>query len=128
MFLKRTLSITMLALPIFITNNVWAKPDINIKVGMDYQKARSILIKSGWKPLVMNRKANGKPACYDFLGREADCNKQYEIESCAPTGIAPCAMHFFDGKKTYLRLYTIGEQPSVDSWKITTKKPQFNRI
>lgn len=125
--MKKTFLALSFLSSLLLSSQALANLPIKIKQGMDYKQARKVLIKSGWQTVVMNRNSLGVPVCYDFLGGEADCQGQFEIEVCAPTGMAQCKMVFFDGNRTYLNVFTVGEEPVIDGWKKTTKKPTINR-
>lgn len=126
--MKKTLLTTLALIGMSFSLSAQANLPIKIKQGMDYQKARKILLKSGWQIVPMNVKPNGMPVCYPSFGKKNHCKGQFEIAYCAPTGLAYCQMVFYDGRKTYLDITTIGEEPSIHRWEKTTRKPEINVI
>lgn len=124
--MKKSIKVVIGLVTIFLSTNSLA--NLPIKSGMDYSKARKLLLNNGWKPIVMNKTPNGKPSCYLFIGSPSDCNRQYEIAHCMPTGAAYCSMFFVNKRKEYLKVITSGEDPIVDYWEILKKKPKINII
>ena len=70
--------------------------------GMDYLRARAIILSFGWKPLVGHCEAD-----------ESACQRYPEIEACSCCGTAPCAMVFVKQNRC-LVVGTIGGAPQAE--------------
>lgn len=114
-----------------VSNSFGKDLPLNIKKGMSYTKARSVLLNNGWQTVVAHTAANGTPVCFkvaDILPTNKEYNqlvatpacKYEEIDACSGTGMGFCKMSFFDGDHTYLDVQTSeGEPPAayIYSWR-----------
>ena len=83
--------------------------------GLTYAKARKALLAQGWRPLRTKpaNAANVASADPDLTAGNGPVfwRRGYvELESCAGTGLAPCAFLFKDAHGNRLRLSTEGEE------------------
>jgi len=116
----------LLLITLLLTFNLLhAKSSGHIEKGMNYEKARKILLNSGWKPLIMH--PNSK--CWKTYQDENVYSCKFkEIDDCSGTGLGYCQMWFYDNNHNFLSITTVeGEPPSsiINSWKKTTKKPKI---
>jgi hypothetical protein len=80
--------------------------DLNLKVGEPFLKARTRIIKHGWKPIRMHESDH-----YEYSGTEKDLVDRgfREVDSCSIDAGVLCTM-YYNKKKECLRLETRGEQ------------------
>lgn len=80
--------------------------------GLTYHKARKKLLAAGWQPFstIHHNKANTDPNISSGNGKIFWNMGYSEIESCAGTGLAPCAFLFKDAYGNKLRVTTAGEE------------------
>jgi hypothetical protein len=88
---------------------------LTLKVGEAFVKARSRIVRLGWKPVHMHRNDG-----YEYSGVETELAERgfIEIESCSIDAGVLCIFHYTNGSGC-LRLDTKGEQiryMSVTSW------------
>ncbi len=108
---------------------------INIKQGMEYTEARTMLVNTGWQTITMHKRPNGTPVCWaNWEGASTKASCRYEeIYNCSGTGMGFCKMWFFDGDKKYLMVLTNGGEPLqdmpngafIDSWFIEDTPPEI---
>lgn len=78
---------------------------------MRYSRARAVIIGSGWDPI-----PNPDPVSLSFVTRNMYHERGYiEVDTCAPTGSAPCNFYFSNAEGQYLKVQTDGEEPVVSS-------------
>ncbi|WP_432722671.1 hypothetical protein R0381_001539 [Jeongeupia wiesaeckerbachi] len=79
---------------------------------LTYHKARKALLSAGWQPLQTKsfKEAKADPDFEYGNGQQFWTKGYVEIESCAPTGLAPCAFLFKDEYGNRLRVTTAGEE------------------
>lgn len=89
-----------------------------LRQGMNYSKARKLLINSGWQAVVNSPNR-------EFFGSEEyifNTLKFYEVESCSGTGMGFCRFLFRDVKNRKLVIITANNEegieggPIVNSW------------
>lgn len=81
-----------------------------------YHKARKAILAAGWQPLVTVRYQD---VDQELFGQaKGFWEKGYrEIESCAGSGLVPCAFSFSDAYGNTLRVITTGEEkPSIKAY------------
>ena len=84
---------------------------------MPYDKARAIILKSGWKPI-----KNKAPNELGFVGRDMYDKGFIEVGSCAGSGMAPCNFYFTKNDNQFLGVYTIGEEYIVSGLEVMNAK------
>ncbi|WP_427144064.1 hypothetical protein ACQCLI_12755 [Pseudomonas nitroreducens] len=103
------------------------QPEIPVITGVQYNKARELLISKGWQP-VATVSPNEK--------FESDQAEQFrkagfiEINDCAPTGASPCILYFKSATGEKLKVITVGESnvqgddfPSVSNYELVSSIP-----
>ncbi len=101
---------------------------IKIRQDMKYEKARNILLNSGWQTVTMHSLPNGTPKCWYSEPDDYSCHFK-EIDSCSGTGMGFCKMWFYDGDGGYLVVRTMGGPPPrayVDGWYRTKDRPKID--
>ena len=80
--------------------------DLDLKTGESFLKARTRIIKHGWKPIRMHRSDN-----YEYSGTEKDLADRgfREVDSCSMDAGVLCTLYYSKAQEC-LRLETRGEQ------------------
>ena len=90
-----------------------AEPQLpELRQGMDLLAARAMLRDAGWQGV--ERQAppeNAGMIGYVFYELGAT-----EVVDCAGTGMAPCRFSYRNTDGQHLAVFTIGEEPVLDSW------------
>ncbi|MFI4939943.1 MAG: hypothetical protein ACHP7O_06330 [Burkholderiales bacterium] len=98
------------------------QPDSKVPLarGQKLIRARSALLANGWHAQATELK-NGDGDRENSLGTAGEffANGFHEVEVCAGTGVSPCVFNYRNQTGACLRLFTVGEQPSlatVSAW------------
>ena len=86
-----------------------------------YPEFRAQLIKLGWQP-----KAQGVLDGFDVMAKDLRKAGFKEVESCAPTGMAPCIYRFVDARGNKLKVVGVGENLEgqvVDNTELSCSAP-----
>ena len=83
-----------------------------LRQGMDLMTARAMLLDAGWQG--MERQA--PPENVGMIGYVFYELGATEVVDCAGTGIAPCRFNYRGTDGQHLTVFTIGEEPVLDSW------------
>lgn len=71
--------------------------ELPIKKGESFPRARSVLVREGWKPIETFARQEGELEHFHFGAREIYQAGFKEVESCMGTGSSPCFYNYHKG-------------------------------
>jgi hypothetical protein len=108
---------------LLLSQPLWSKPAASAAVrparleGMEYLKARRIILGYGWRPF--------RGACSGVVGPQS-CARFPEIDNCSGTGEGLCSMAFARGGRCLI-LVTAGSAPADQPGDTVVRDVTFNR-